>query len=73
VVSLEGCIAAKSIVMALQKAGTPPTQAAFLNAFESMKDADMGGIKLNFSPTSHQGLNDVYLQVVQGGKLVSKK
>lgn len=73
VVSLEGCIAAKSIVMALQKAGNPPTQAAFLNAYESMKDADMGGIKLNFSPTSHQGLNDVYLQVVQGGKLVSKK
>lgn len=73
VVSLEGCIAAKSIVMALQKAGATPTQAAFLNAYESMKDADMGGIKLNFSPTSHQGLNDVYLQVVQGGKLVSKK
>lgn len=68
-VSMEGCMAAKSIVMALEKAGSPPTQASFLNAYESMKDADMGGIKLTFTPGDHQGQDNVYLQIVQGNKL----
>ena len=72
-VSMEGCIAAKSMVMALEKAGNPPTQAGFLNAYESMKGADMGGIKLTFTPDDHQGQDNVYLQVVQGNKLVSMK
>lgn len=45
---MEGCMAAKSIVMALEKAGNPPTQGAFLDAYEGMKGADMGGIKLSF-------------------------
>jgi branched-chain amino acid transport system substrate-binding protein len=68
-VSLEGCIVAKSIVMALEKAGSPPTRESFLNAYESMKDADLGGIKLTFTPTDHQGQDNVYLEIVQGGKL----
>lgn len=72
-VSLEGCMAAKSIVLALDKAGSPPTREGFLNAYESMKDADLGGVKLTFSPSDHQGLDDVYLAVVEGGKLVPVK
>ena len=66
-------MAAKSIVMALEKAGNPPTRAAFLQAYENMKDTDMGGIKLTFSPDDHQGQDNVYLQVVKGNKLVSFK
>jgi branched-chain amino acid transport system substrate-binding protein len=73
VVTMEGCMAAKSIVMALEKAGNPPTQAGFISAYESMKDADMGGIKLTFSSDNHQGQQNVYLQIVQGGKLVPLK
>ncbi|WP_129127194.1 ABC transporter substrate-binding protein [Geomonas oryzae] len=72
-VSMEGCMAAKSIVMALEKAGNPPTQAGFIQAYEAMKDADMGGIKLTFTPQDHQGQDNVYLQVVNGNKLVSMK
>ncbi len=72
-VSMEGCMAAKSIVMALEKAGNPPTQAGFIQAYESMKDADMGGIKLTFTPQDHQGQDNVYLQVVKGNQLVSMK
>jgi branched-chain amino acid transport system substrate-binding protein len=73
VVTMEGCMAAKSMVMALEKAGNPPTQAGFIKAYESMKDADMGGIKLTFTPENHQGQHNVYLQIVQGGKLVPLK
>mgnify|MGYP001233722333 CR=1 FL=1 len=72
-VSMEGCMAAKSIVMALEKAGNPPTQAGFIQAYEAMKDADMGGIKLTFTPQDHQGQDNVYLQVVKGNQLVSMK
>ncbi|GFO54538.1 ABC transporter substrate-binding protein [Geomonas sp. Red276] len=72
-ISLEGCMAAKSMVMALEKAGNPPTKEGFVNAYESMKDADLGGIKLTFSPTDHTGQDNVYLYIVQGGKLVPMK
>ena len=73
VVTMEGCMAAKSMVMALEKAGNPPTRAGLLQAYESMKDADMGGIKLTFTPEEHQGQDNVYLQIVQGGKLIPLK
>jgi branched-chain amino acid transport system substrate-binding protein len=72
-VTMEGCMSAKSMVMALEKAGSPPTQEGFLKAYEAMKDADLGGIKLNFSPQNHQGQSNVYLEIVQGGKLVPFK
>lgn len=72
-VSLEGCITAKSIILALEHAGTPPTKEGFLKAYEAMQDADLGGIKLSFSPTNHQGQSNVYLEVVQGGKLTPLK
>ena len=69
-VTMEGCMAAKSMLMALEKAGNPPTKEGFIKAYEEMKDADMGGIKLNFSPQNHQGQNNVYLEIVKDGKLV---
>lgn len=72
-VTMEGCMAAKSMIMALEKAGDPPTQEGFIKAYEAMKDADMGGIKLNFSPQNHQGQSNVYIEIVQDGKLVPFK
>jgi len=69
-VTLEGCMTAKSMVLALERAGNPPTQEGFIKAYEGMKDVDMGGIKLTFSPQNHQGQSNVYLEIVQGGKLV---
>jgi branched-chain amino acid transport system substrate-binding protein len=72
-VSLEGCITGKSMVMALEKAGNPPTQEGFIKAYEAMKDAEMGGIKLNFSPQNHQGQSNVFLEIVKDGKLVPFK
>ena len=73
VVSMEGCMAAKSLVMALEKAGSPPTKEGLIQAYESMKDADMGGIKLTFNPQDHEGQDNVYLQIVRGGKLTPLK
>jgi len=64
---------AKSMVLALEKAGNPPTQDGFIKAYEAMKDADMGGIKLSFSPGNHQGQSNVFLEIVKDGKLVPLK
>ena len=72
-VSMEGCMTAKSMVLALEKAGNPPTQDGFIKAYEAMKDADMGGIKLSFSPGNHQGQSNVFLEIVKDGKLVPLK
>ncbi len=69
-ITMEGCLTAKSMVMALEKAGNPPTQEGFIKAYEGMKDADMGGIKLTFSPENHQGQSNVYLEIVHDGQLV---
>ena len=72
-ITMEGCMTAKSMAMALEKAGSPPTQEGFLKAYEAMKDADLGGIKLTFTPQNHQGQSNVYLEIVRAGKLVPFK
>jgi branched-chain amino acid transport system substrate-binding protein len=72
-VTLEGCMTAKSMVLALEKAGNPPTQDGFIKAYEAMKNVDMGGINLTFSSQDHQGQSNVYLEIVKDGKLVPLK
>lgn len=67
--SLEGYIDAAVLVEALKKAGASPTRAGFMSALEGLS-ADLGGLKVGFSATSHQGAKDVFLTVVKGGKAV---
>lgn len=67
--SLEGYADAAVLVAALNKAGANPGRAAFVSALESLS-ADLGGLKVAFSATSHQGARDVFLTVVRGGKAV---
>lgn len=67
--SLEGYVDAAVLLEALKKAGSNPTRATFLSAMESLS-IDLGGLKVAFSATSHQGAKDVFLTVVRGGKAV---
>jgi ABC-type branched-subunit amino acid transport system substrate-binding protein len=67
--SLEGYVDAAVLVEALKKAGASPTRAGFLSALEGL-NVDLGGLKVGFSATSHQGAKDVFLTVVRGGKAV---
>jgi len=62
--SLEAFIAAKITVEALKRAGARPTREGFMNALDSMKDVDMGGYFVNFSPTNHNGSNQVEMTVI---------
>jgi ABC-type branched-subunit amino acid transport system substrate-binding protein len=67
--SLEGYVDAAVLAEALKKAGSTPTRAGFLSALEGL-NTDLGGLKVGFSATSHQGAKDVFLTVVRGGKAV---
>jgi ABC-type branched-subunit amino acid transport system substrate-binding protein len=67
--SLEGYVNAAVLVEALKKAGPNPTRAGLVAALEAMS-ADLGGIKVAFSATNHQGSKAVWLTQVRGGKAV---
>ncbi len=69
-VSFEGCIAARLLVLALQKAGPQPSRQALMASLEALKAQDLGGLKLNFSAEKHQASDSVYLTQIMGGKLV---
>lgn len=67
--SLEGYIDAAVLVEALKKAGANPTRAGLVGALEGLS-ADIGGLKIAFSAANHQGMKNVFLTVVRGGKAV---
>ncbi len=69
--SLEGYINAAVLVEALKKVGGDPTRASLVAALEGLS-ADIGGFKVGFSASSHQGSKAVYLTRVQGGKAVTQ-
>jgi branched-chain amino acid transport system substrate-binding protein len=62
--SFEGFVAAKLIVSALRAAGPDVTRAKFIGALESMKDVDLGGFRVRFSPSDHQGSNYVDITLI---------
>lgn len=65
--NLEGYIAAKAFVEGLNRAGPDLTREGFIRALETFQNVDLGGFRLSFSPTNHNGSNFVGLTVVLGG------
>lgn len=65
--SFEGYVDAEVLVDALKKAGSNLTRASFLTTLEGLH-TDLGGMRVGFSPTNHQGAQDVFLTVVKDGK-----
>ena len=60
-VSLEGYIAGRLVVEALQTAGQDLTRDTFMAALNDLGSIDMGGMTLNFGPGDNQGSDDVFL------------
>jgi branched-chain amino acid transport system substrate-binding protein len=65
--SLESCIAAKALVVALRHAGPNPTRESILHAMASFGHVDLGGFILHYSATDHQGSNWVELTMLSRG------
>ena len=62
--TLEGFISAKVLVEGLRRAGPELTREKFITAMESMRDVDVGGFLVTFSPTNHSGSKFVELTVI---------
>ncbi|MFO1395546.1 MAG: ABC transporter substrate-binding protein [Burkholderiales bacterium] len=62
--SLEGYIAAKIFVEGLRRAGKEPTRESFVNALESLREFDVGGFYVTYTPSDHNGSKFVDLTVI---------
>lgn len=70
--SLEGYLAAATLVEALQASGPELTRQSFIAALQQL-DTDLGGFPVKFSASSHQGSSAVFLTRVQAGKAIPLK
>jgi ABC-type branched-subunit amino acid transport system substrate-binding protein len=68
-VNFEGCITAKAMVAALEKAGKTLTQESLIQSLESFKGQDLGGLALTLAPDNHQALNQVFMTQIRDGKI----
>jgi branched-chain amino acid transport system substrate-binding protein len=68
--STMGYINAKLFVEIVRRLGNSITTENFIKEAEKIRNWDTGlGIKISFTPTSHDGVKMAYLTIVKGGKL----
>lgn len=60
-VSLEGYIAGRLAIAALEDAGTDLTRESYLSALAGLQTVDLDGLALQFGADDNQGLDDVFL------------
>src|SRR5205085_1574372 len=71
VAGLEGYIDAMILVEGLKKAGSSPTRDSLRNAIETkMTGMNLMGLKIGFSPKTHQALSRNFIVKVVDGKLI---
>ena len=61
---MEGYAAAKVLVEGLRRAGPNPTGTRLRDALESIKNLDLGGLTLGYSPTDHSGMDFTDLAII---------
>ena len=66
--SMESYIGAKVLVEALRRAGPRLTRESFMQALDGLKDYDVGGFVVSFSPTNHNGSSFVELTIIGQGQ-----
>jgi len=62
--SLEGYISAKVFVEGLRRAGREPTREGFIAALETLREYDVGGFTVTYTPADHNGSRFVDLTVI---------
>ena len=68
--SLEGFVAAKTLLEGLRRAGGNPTQDSLITGLESMRDHNLGGFFVDFNPQKHAGSRFVELTILtQDGRV----
>jgi len=69
-VSLEGYMAGKLFYSIAELIEGDLTREKFLSAIEKKQTFDLGAVVLNFGPGDHQGMDEVFLTIIKGGKIV---
>jgi branched-chain amino acid transport system substrate-binding protein len=65
-VSLEGYMVGRLVIAALAKLDGEPSREALLKAMQS-GTYDLGGMKLSFGANDNQGMDEVFLTIIQPG------
>jgi ABC-type branched-subunit amino acid transport system substrate-binding protein len=70
-VALEGYVAGRILIKALQSLSEIPTRETVVTAFKGMGPFDLGlGSKLYLSQESHQASHQVWPTIIRGGKVI---
>ena len=69
-VTLEGYLAGKTFCTIAKSVEGELTREAFLAAVPKHTDLDLGGITLHYGVEDHQGMDEVFLTMFDGGKIV---
>jgi branched-chain amino acid transport system substrate-binding protein len=64
-VSLEGYLVGRLTIAALDKMGAAPTREGLVKAIKDTGKFDIGGLAMTFGPTKNEGLDRVFLTVIQ--------
>jgi branched-chain amino acid transport system substrate-binding protein len=64
-VSLEGYLVGRLVAAALDKAGANPTRDGLLATIKQTGNFDIGGLAMTFGPDDNEGLDKVFLTVIQ--------
>jgi branched-chain amino acid transport system substrate-binding protein len=64
-VSLEGYLAGRLAIAALEKVGPAPSRQAMLKAIKDIGRFDIGGLIMTFGPNKNEGLDQVFLTAIQ--------
>ena len=56
-------------LVGLEYKGEQIAGVCYLPAMEQMNDYDVGGLKVSFNPTDHQGLKNCYIYLLEAGKI----
>jgi len=64
-VSLEGYLVGRLAIAALEKIAGEPTRAGLIKAIKDTGTFDIGGLAMTFGPMKNEGLDQVFLTVIQ--------
>jgi ABC-type branched-subunit amino acid transport system substrate-binding protein len=68
-VALEGYMAGKLFSMVTREVKGDLTRESFIKAVGATGTFDLGVVHLKFGPNDHQGMDEVFLTVIKGGKI----
>jgi ABC-type branched-subunit amino acid transport system substrate-binding protein len=67
--AMEGLVYAKVVVEGLRRAGRNPTREGFIQALESMRGYDLGGITVSYGPRDRAGSSYIDITIIGRDKL----